>query len=361
MSKICLSMIVKNEAHCIKRCLQSLKPFISHWVICDTGSTDGTQEIIKEYLKDIPGELIQNEWIDFSTNRNIALNAAYDKADYVLFIDADDYLSVSNQDALKNLTDPVYALEISYNTISYQRPHIIRNDIKCEWVGVLHEYLKIPQGVSAKLLENVKIIIAGAGSRSKDPKKYLNDALLLEKALEKEPFNDRYAFYCAQSYRDYSYQDNKYIKKSIDFYNKRISMGGWIEEQYISALEIGKLLERSGIEDINIIESAYLRAYNILPHRNEALTYLSAFCRKRNLFDKTYFYAKIASNIKKPVVGLFIEPNCYDWKALDELAISAFYIGKKQEALNINTMLINSKKIPENEIKRIKNNLNFCK
>ena len=46
-------MIVKNEAHCIIRCLESIKPYINYWVICDTGSTDGTQNVIKEYLKEI--------------------------------------------------------------------------------------------------------------------------------------------------------------------------------------------------------------------------------------------------------------------------------------------------------------------
>ena len=57
MTKICLNMIVKNEAHVIRRGLDTVKPFIHHWVIVDTGSTDGTQEIIREHLKDIPGEL----------------------------------------------------------------------------------------------------------------------------------------------------------------------------------------------------------------------------------------------------------------------------------------------------------------
>ncbi|MGW8788902.1 glycosyltransferase, partial [Heyndrickxia sporothermodurans] len=42
---ICLSMIVKNEASVIRRCLDSVRPLIDTWVIIDTGSTDGTQDI----------------------------------------------------------------------------------------------------------------------------------------------------------------------------------------------------------------------------------------------------------------------------------------------------------------------------
>jgi glycosyltransferase involved in cell wall biosynthesis len=52
-------MIVKNESHIIAETLRCLKEKIrfQYWVICDTGSTDGTQQIIQETLKDIPGEL----------------------------------------------------------------------------------------------------------------------------------------------------------------------------------------------------------------------------------------------------------------------------------------------------------------
>ena len=45
-----LNMIVKNEAHVILRCLASVKPWIDSWCIVDTGSSDGTQEIIQNYL-----------------------------------------------------------------------------------------------------------------------------------------------------------------------------------------------------------------------------------------------------------------------------------------------------------------------
>ena len=85
-------MIVKNESHIIHECLNSIYKHINYWVISDTGSTDGTQEIIKKFFeeKGIPGELHQDEWKNFGHNRSLALQHAKDKAEYAWMIDADD-------------------------------------------------------------------------------------------------------------------------------------------------------------------------------------------------------------------------------------------------------------------------------
>src|ERR1700732_422892 len=63
---VCLNMIVKDETRVIRRCLESVKPVIDYWVIVDTGSTDGTQAMIKDFMKDVPGELQERPWVDFA-------------------------------------------------------------------------------------------------------------------------------------------------------------------------------------------------------------------------------------------------------------------------------------------------------
>jgi glycosyltransferase involved in cell wall biosynthesis len=73
---VCLSMIVKNEAHVIERCLASARPLVSAFAIVDTGSTDGTQERVRELMRDLPGEVHERPWRDFASNRNEALALA---------------------------------------------------------------------------------------------------------------------------------------------------------------------------------------------------------------------------------------------------------------------------------------------
>lgn len=51
MITICLVMIVKNEMEVLKRSFDSVYKYIDYWIICDTGSTDGTQEFITDYFK----------------------------------------------------------------------------------------------------------------------------------------------------------------------------------------------------------------------------------------------------------------------------------------------------------------------
>ena len=72
LPKLCLNMIVKNESHIIEERLEDLtnKIHFDYYVICDTGSTDNTKEIIRSLFekKNIPGELHEHEWSDFGTN-----------------------------------------------------------------------------------------------------------------------------------------------------------------------------------------------------------------------------------------------------------------------------------------------------
>lgn len=346
-------MIVKNEAHCISKCLESVKPFINYWIICDTGSTDNTEEIIRKCLDGIPGEIHNHEWENFSTNRNKALELAKDKADYTFIIDADDYL-IAQTNSFQNINALAYKILFHHGSIQYYRTQLIHNSIDCKYVGVLHEYLETPSGFETKTLSDCYIFYGASGARSKNPDKYLHDAEIFEKSLEKDPNNSRNVFYCAQSYRDANW-----LTKALTYYIKRSEMGGWHEEVYVALLEAAKLTECIRPFDSTTVESAYLKAVNFYPKRAEALYHLIVYCRNRKFYDKAYFFSRIALSISKPKEGLFIETACYDWKLSDELAISAYYVGKQEEAKIINTNLLKRTDLSQADKERITQNLQF--
>ncbi len=88
-----LCMIVKDEAHCIVRCLDSVKRVIDKALIVDTGSSDNTIQVINDWLEEneVEGKVIKEPWKDFGYNRSFALQAAKELGcDYSLMIDADE-------------------------------------------------------------------------------------------------------------------------------------------------------------------------------------------------------------------------------------------------------------------------------
>jgi len=138
-------------------------------------------------------------------------------------------------------------------------------------------------------------------------------------------------------------------------------MGGWVEEVYVSLLEVAKLTERIRPFDSTTVEEAYLKAFNFLPQRAEALCYLAAYCRTRHFYQKAYFYARLGSSIRQPQDGLFLEPNCYNWRLNDEWAIAAFYIGLKEESERLNHKILKRADLPSEDRARIMQNLEFCR
>tara|TARA_Y100000310_G_C20654752_1_gene801397 strand:- start:1120 stop:1707 length:588 start_codon:yes stop_codon:yes gene_type:complete len=85
-------MIIKNEKHCITRCFDSIVGHVSQICVVDTGSVDGTQKLVSQYIKGhihTSWQFRTEPFSDFSTMRNITLEMA-NKADWVLIIDADE-------------------------------------------------------------------------------------------------------------------------------------------------------------------------------------------------------------------------------------------------------------------------------
>jgi len=307
-STICLNMIVRDEAQVIRRCLESVRPFIDSWVIVDTGSTDGTQDLIRALYADIPGELHERPWRNFGHNRNEALALARGKADYLLFIDADETLRAPAGYQWPRLTHPAYFLHAEYAGTTYSRGTIVATRLDWRWTGVIHEFLESTPAVSFEQLDWPRIVVEHDGARARDPVTYAKDAALLERALPDEPQNARYSFYLAQSYRDAGQLD-----RARDAYRRRAAMGGWDEEVWYSLYEIGSLAAR--------------------------------------------LFARQAAAIARPPDVLFVDDAVYLWRSLDEFGVAAYWAGALEEGRAATERLLASPHLPPSERPRIEENL----
>lgn len=357
MIRICLNMIVKDEAHVIRRCIDSVRPLIDSWVIVDTGSTDGTQDVIREALADLPGELHERPWRDFGHNRSEAIELARGHGGYLLFIDADDTLEFEPEFTRPEGDADAYEIQIHHGELRYGRLCLVDNSLPWRFVGVLHEYPDCGRPVVRKPLRGVRLNFLGGGGRSQVSvvEKYARDAKILEAAVEREPDNARYRFYLAQSYRD-----SDQPERALQAYEHRATMGGFAEEVFCSLLRAARLARALGHGRDEVI-ARYLRAHEARPTRAEALGQLAQYLREHGpCWELAYLFARRAVEIPMPTSDvLFVEPEWYDWRCLDEFAVAAYWIGRRDESRAACEKLLASQKLPASQVDRVRANLRF--
>lgn len=328
---VCLTMIVRNEAHIVTELLDLVAPLIDYWVVVDTGSDDGTQDLIRDVMArhGIPGELHERTWRDFGHNRSEALALAQGKSDYIWMMDADD--TVIGTPEFRNLTADVYYMLIRDGGINYWRRQLFRDGVPWFYKGVLHEFPHCDEPVTEdRLYGDYYIHSRRLGARNKDPEKYAKDAEVLLAHVTENPDDDRSVFYLAQSYHNHGDFENGRI-----WYAKRAAMGGWEEEVYYSMLRVGECLSALGAPWAEV-ENAYLRAWEFRPQRAEALHALAFRLRTQERYHLGYMFARQAAEIPLPEEDrLFVDTDVHAWRALDEQAVCASWIGKATETFDL--------------------------
>ena len=355
--KVTLCMIVKDETHIIEQCLRSIAKYVDRYDITDTGSTDGTQDLIKKTMEElgVSGEVHQSDWKGFGDHGNTMgsrteslNNAKNSDAEYAWVIDADDYVE-GKFEYPETMDADCYSLCIGRGDFTWWRNQIFKLSVDWKYMGILHEYAttdsKPREELNAgKISGEYKVIARTEGNRNvgiSPIDKYKRDAELLEKAIVDEPQNDRYQFYLAQSYFD-----SQQFEKSLAAYEKRVEMGGWHEEIYYSKLRCGilkGLMERPLAE----VAGCFVDAFNYRPIRAEPLWFLSRMYRMNNMPAAAYLYAKMGLDIPYPENDiLFIQDDVYRWGILDEVGATAFYANQPQIGYQASKILLEKNLVP---------------
>ncbi|RZQ65603.1 glycosyltransferase [Amycolatopsis suaedae] len=207
---VSIVILSRNEERCISRCLDSIIGHQFDYVlVVDTGSTDNTIQIVEGY-KDGGVELIETPWQDsFSNVRNLALEALTSK--WVVFVDADEWVSeksgpylkkcLSSIDRIEDVNQLVFAPrihDVDNHITTTDVPRIFRADASIRFKGPVHEYPYnttdgSPLGVVGL---NIDFLHDGYNqSVVQDKAKRERNLRLLSDARRIEPTNPRWLYY----------------------------------------------------------------------------------------------------------------------------------------------------------------------
>lgn len=345
---ICLNMIVKNESKVIKRCLDSIRSLIDSWVIVDTGSTDGTQEFIKNELSGIPGELHEREWVNFSYNRNEAMGLAKGKSDYLLFIDADDHLTFEPNFVLPDLKEALYTILQRDSHFSTHRDHhiffLVKNDGLVEWRGVVHEYLqsKVLPHRRIELLKGITNVYTSEGCRSQDPKKCVKDCETLKLEIQKDPTDSRNYLYLARTL--YSME---LFREALPYFQKRSEMGADPMEVYYSLLYMGIIHTKIDSKP-EVFLDLFMQAHSFRPSRAEAVYEIARYYTNCEAYSLGLFFAAMALSVPLTKDNLFVESWVQDWGVALYIFLCLRALNRAKEANQIRDMLIANPNFPKN-------------
>jgi hypothetical protein len=351
-------MIVKDEAHVIGRCIESVRPMIDTWTIVDTGSTDGTQQLVTSLLSDIPGTLHERPWRNFGSNRSEALELAREAADYSLIVDADEVLELPPAFSWPPLVADGYSLTMVTGTVTYRLERLVANRLPWRYRGVIHEYIECETPARCLPLDGPRIVglfDGGRGAGLTQAEKYTREAELLEQAVADEPDNPRYRYYLARSYLWAGQWAN-----ALESFQQRATMGGHAEEVYDSLINVAGMNEQLGA-DPDVVVAAYLAAFECRPIRAEPLCELARYLRQNGRYRLAHLFASYAEAMPRPENEvLWVDEGVYRWRARDELGVAASWIGRNEESSALCRDLLSDDRLPDNERARVQANLELA-
>jgi hypothetical protein len=138
-------------------------------------------------------------------------------------------------------------------------------------------------------------------------------------------------------------------------------MGEWEEEVYYSLYMIAKISEKMGVDD-ETVTNLYSKAWEYRPTRLESVFHVMRKLRDQKRYLIAFAYGDLAIKTKGTSDILFIEPEIWQWRLLDEYSLAAYYIGNPEIAVEKTNAIINApffKDISKEEQNRLRANLAF--
>jgi glycosyltransferase involved in cell wall biosynthesis len=366
MGKLALNFICKDESPVIENMLESAKGIVDLIVVNDTGSTDGTQQIIKNFGEKygIPTYVFERPFDDFENSRNHAMQKLRDvvkelnwNADQVhgFWFDCDETLVIDSKFNKSQFTKDLYMINTYIGQMKYTRNTFFKVSKPFRWYGPVHEFIVCDeQNITSGLAENIHVDVKMTGNSwlGDIAEKYASHSYKLEAYINKNRQDPRWIFYTAQSWHDAaSIKDNKEeneerLRRSLKYYRERVSRtDGYAEEIYYAQYRIGTIM-RILEEPWHLTHMELLKAYQIEPLRGESIKVIIDHYLQMGEWHMAYLYSKFAKTTfhgknPYPTRLLFVDEATYVWKFAEAHAAASYYTGRMDEAKQTYQEIVN--------------------
>jgi len=335
MAKLALSVITKNNEETIGRLLASVAKYVDGIFITDTGSTDNTIEIAKQY-----GAVISEfKWIDdFAAARNFAFAQVPEEFEYILWADSDDEIvgaenlpDIVEQMEMQDITATFFQYNYTIDPVSghvlvkHARERVVKRG-KYEWKGRLHETL-IPKGQDKGVLSDLVEVNHWPTQESIVDNEHRNMRILeAQYEAEGENKDPRTEYYLARAYFD----AGEYAKANKMFQDY-LEHSGWDEERAMAWNYVGEIHKQ--FNDYESALTAYFEALRERPdyptwYVNIAMTY--ALMEKWD-FSKIWIKKALAVPAKEKT-AMVLNPKDDMARAMETLFMVSFHEGELDEA-----------------------------
>ena len=275
------TMIVKNGGKMFEEVLTKNLPYIDKWTILDTGSTDGTQDVIKKVLVGKKkGKLYEEPFINFRESRNRCLDLASEENEpckFLIMLDDTyviqgclrEFLSLTRSDQFSSS----FSMFIKSDDMEYASNRITKTKNKLRYIYTMHEVIQTEKNVCVCIyFKDANVFdmrCEEMETRTMERKNYDLEQLFL--MYENDPSDSRQLYYIAQTYNLL-----KNFEKALEYFIKRIehSDQGFIQEKIDALFEAARICNFRLNKDWEICKKYYEMSYSLDKTRPDSLYFI---------------------------------------------------------------------------------------